>query len=100
MKINLDKCLIGLDGQEIKNSKMSQQVATIIGNSNKGNAIKLFDQALSLYKTGEVELDDVDYKAIYELIEHTDVFTNLCKGQVLKELISQKEKKYAKAVQN
>lgn len=95
IKINLNKPFLNIDGEVLKNgetdSNMGKSVGNYLAQTNKGNAIKLFALAIDFHKTGEVEVDEADFKTIRDMVETNDGFANLAKAQVLKEMDDAKD---------
>jgi hypothetical protein len=86
MKIQLNKNLIGLDGQEIENSHMGKLVASTLAGTNKGDAAKFWHWSTKFYAGEEVELDPSDLETLKNFIKESEQLTNLSKAQILQQL--------------
>ena len=94
MKLDLNKPILDLEGNPIKNGNevltIGKQIASALVGSNKGEALKFYDWAVKLYKGEALEVDKSDLKKITEFVETNEQFTNLLKAQAL-ELLDIKE---------
>lgn len=89
-KIDLNKPLLGLDGTEIPDETIGKNVARALVSTGKGDAIKCFTWASSLFKGETISLDESDISSLKQMIKDSEVITNLVKGQAL--LIIEKAK--------
>lgn len=87
MKINLNKNLNGLDGQEIQDSNIGKIVAAALASSSQGDALKLMTWATKLYNGEELDLDPSDLITFKEFINSNQNFTVLLKAQALEVLL-------------
>ncbi len=85
-KVNLNVCLLDLDGKEIETGNMGKLLGSAMAASNKGDALKNWSIAQRLYSGEEVELDPADLKMVEEFVKANDGFTNLAKAQILSRL--------------
>lgn len=96
MKLDFSKPFLLIDGTEAKNPDGSVVVLkTVLANNlvsktGKDNIIKIFDWALTVQKTGFLELDKADQTTLRELIEKDEHLTYLGKGRLL-EILDQRE---------
>ena len=86
MKVQLNKNLLGLDGQEIENSHMGKLVASTLAGTNKGDAAKFWHWSTKFYAGEEVELDPSDLETLKNFIKESEQLTNLSKAQILQQL--------------
>jgi len=86
MELDLNFNFKTLDGSEMENdaAHAGKALASALSQSNKGNSIKLFDWAITLWNKKPIELDDVDKEVLKAFIESNETFTNLGKAQLLK----------------
>lgn len=84
---DLSANLTDLTGAEIPDSIMGKVLANQLAATTKLNAIKAMTWALSLFKDGTIEIDDVDKKELVGFIngEHCQL-TNIAKFPILKAL--------------
>lgn len=87
MKINLNKNLNGLDGQEIKDTNIGKIVANALASSSQGDALKLMTWATKLYNGEQLDLDPSDLITFKEFVNSNQNFNLLLKAQVLETLI-------------
>lgn len=102
MRLNLDIQPLGLDNKEIPGPSLGRLVASVFSQATKGDAIKLFDWARTLYHARELELDNSDTELFKNLINESEMITNLTKAQVLQIIIDTKEesKKNKESIEN
>ena len=86
MKLNLNKSVIGLDGQEIEGTNLGKVVAQVIAQDNKGDAVKKWYWATKLYGGEEIDLSPDDHEAFKEMIKTNEALTVMAKAQILAEL--------------
>ena len=91
MIINLNKKFKSLKGEEIEGATLGQILAGKLAETNEGDAIKYYDWALKLHNNEEINIDNSDYRKLYDFVKDSKALTNLAKAQVLKGLESQKE---------
>ena len=82
-KINLDFPLKTLSGQDITGTTAGQVLANAISQSNKGQAIKLWDWALKAHNGQMLELDKADTDLLKSIVESNEVLSILSKAQIL-----------------
>lgn len=94
MKLNLNYQINDLTGKEIlgDSANASKALAGALANANKGNAIKLFDWALKLWKCEEFEIDKTDKEFLEAFIETCETLTILAKASLLNSIKQQYEK--------
>ena len=83
MKLDFNFDLKGLDGEAIEGVNAGILLATNMAGSNKGNALKMWEWAVTLHKKEIIDLDTVDQGSLKSFIEDHDQFTNLAKAQLL-----------------
>jgi len=99
MKINLDKFFNDLDGNAvIENGQptlLGKEFAKhLVMDSHKDsglNALDVFETALKLNKGEEIDLKKGEQELYQKWIKNCATMTAILKGQILQELISQKE---------
>jgi hypothetical protein len=82
--VNLDFPINDLDGREVGNA--GTLMASILMSETKGDAIKLFDWAMSFHKKQDVSMDASDFSKFKGMLSENDKITVLAKGQILKYL--------------
>lgn len=91
MKLNLTKSFTDLDGKESE-TNMGKVLANMLASAQKGDAIKFYDWAISLFRTGVIEIDESDKKTLEKFVTASGASMAI-QGQLLKVLDSTKEKK-------
>lgn len=86
MKVQLNKNLLGLDGQEIENSHIGKIVASTLAGANKGDAAKFWHWSTKFYAGEELELDPSDLETLRNFIKDSEQLTILSKAQILQQL--------------
>jgi len=96
MKIKTHTTIKTLDGKDIKDVDKSftigQALSEIIISSKIGGKMKCFSLAQKFYNDEEVNLDQADIVLVKNLVESTDLYTNLVTGQILVILSEDSEK--------
>lgn len=87
------------DGIKATNEKLSKTLATMLKASQEGDALKLLDWAIELYKVGKVEVDESDFDWLTNFIKNHKQSWALVRGQLLRAFNEAKEesKQTAKA---
>lgn len=83
MKIDLNKNVIDLDGNQIEGANMGKIVAQFLVNESKGDALKFWDWALKLNKGEVLDLDMSDQETFKSLIKDTEKLPIITKAQIL-----------------
>jgi hypothetical protein len=83
MKLNFNFNLVNLDGEELKDANAGKVLANALIQQTKGDAIKIWEIALSLNKGDIVDLDSSDQELIKNFIKETDTLNVIAKGQLL-----------------
>lgn len=99
-KINLKKTVLGLDDKTpIKDSFgkdviISVQLSNVFAleNIKTIEPIKSADWAISLYKTGYLEIDDTDLEKLINFVKSYDKFMPIFKKRIIDELKKENEK--------
>ena len=86
MKIDLNKNVIDLDGNQIEGANMGKIVAQFLVNESKGDALKFWDWALRLNKGEVLDLDMSDQETFKSLIKDTEKLPIITKAQILEAL--------------
>jgi len=82
-KINLNKAIKDLDGNDIEGSNLGKLVAQMLVTSSKGDALKFMAWALKLHAGEILELDPSDKETLKNFIKDHDQLTILSKAQML-----------------
>jgi len=85
MKLNLDKNLLNLKGQPLK-EKLSDILANILAMSNVGKPAKMITWAVNLTNHGEIDIKDSDISFLISVIENSPHTINLAKAQLIDEI--------------
>lgn len=94
MKLNFNFKIKSLDGKEIPNSDSANKLlANVLSQMNKGNSIKMYDWALKLWNSGELEIDDTDSHILEGIIDSTEFLTVLSKVPMMNEIKKKRESK-------
>jgi len=86
MKLNFNFDLLGLDEQPIEGANAGKLLANALAQGSKGDALKLWDWAVSLNKGEVLDLDSSDQETIKNFIKDSEGFTILAKAQLLQVL--------------
>lgn len=82
-KVNLNKSIKDLDGNEIEGSNLGKLVAQMLVTSSKGDALKYMAWALKLHAGEPLELDPSDHETLRNFVKDHDQLTILSKAQML-----------------
>lgn len=87
MKLNLDKPLLGLDGEPVLEPngtpvKMNLMVANVLARSKSDDPVKMLSFAIGLFKEGEIEIDLSDLDKLKDQLSKSEL-TDLARGQIL-----------------
>lgn len=85
MKLNFNKPIFDIKGQEIPNTNMGELLANMIAQGKGSNPIKIWELAKNIYAGKELELDTSDANLIKGLIETCENFPVMTKAQMLLE---------------
>ena len=87
IKLSLNLPVNDLAGKPIEGAAtLSQLLSQTIAAENLNPAIKWLDWAMTLFKTGEIQVDASDFDLLYKQVEKFDKLTVLAKGQLLQAL--------------
>lgn len=89
LTINLDVSLKRASGDEVEDSNMAKIVSNQLVSLTKGEPLKYWLWAQSLWKKGTVQLDKPDFVKLQEVVESSDSLTILAKAQILERLEEQ-----------
>jgi len=81
------------DGKDIQDAQAGKLLANALSFLNKGNSIKLYDWALSIWKGKTLEIDSTDCEMLCAIIESSENLTVLSKAQILNYIKSMTNKK-------
>jgi hypothetical protein len=81
-KLNLNFAITDLDGNEL--AKANKLMAASLMGEKNGDAVKYFDWAMTLNKSGIIEVDESDFNKIKEIVDKTEAITIIVKAQILK----------------
>lgn len=96
MKLDFNAPLLNLKGEVVKNPNgsdtlLNELLATaLITTTGKEDIVRIFDWALTLQKTGVLQLSRTDQSQLKGLIENSDSLYILSKGRLL-EILDHKE---------
>jgi hypothetical protein len=79
-----------LDGKDIQEAKASELLGVALINDKGGDAVKLFDWAVTLRKEAIIIVDDSDFTKIKDIVENSEQLPIITKAQLLKYFISVK----------
>lgn len=85
MKINLNKNVVGLDGQEIQDSNIGKILANVLVSGSNPNHQKITYWAIKLYDGEELDLDPSDVLIFEELVNNSNL-TNLVKTRIIESI--------------
>lgn len=85
MKINLNKNVVGLDGQEIQDSNIGKLLANILVSGSNQNHQKITYWAVKLYGGEQLDLDPSD-GLIFEELVNNSILTNLVKTRIIESI--------------
>lgn len=85
MKLNLDKQLLDLKGQPMK-EKLSDILANILATATVGKPAQMITWAVNLTNNGEIEISKQDAEFISKVVENSQNYINLAKAQILDEI--------------
>jgi hypothetical protein len=83
MKLDFNFNLVNLDGEELKDANAGKVLANALIQQTKGDAVKIWEIALSLNKGDIVDLDSSDQELIKNFIKETELINIIAKGQLL-----------------
>jgi len=88
MKLKFDFQIQSLDGKafEGEENNASSILANALSRSNKGNAIKLWDWAMKIYKKEVLDIPVTDVEVLKALIEENQTLPVITKAQLLKHI--------------
>lgn len=96
--INLDRPVMDLsDGEDAiagmkpTTEKLSKTLGTMLKADPNGDALKFLGWAMDLYQKGRLEVDESDFKVLYEFVERNKQAWALVKGQLLRAFTEAKE---------
>lgn len=87
MQVDLNFDLVGLDGTT-KIAVAGELVAGVLASQAKGDAIKLFDWAMSFHRKEVVTMDASDLIKLKEIVSNAENITILAKAPILRYLAS------------
>lgn len=85
MKVNLNKNVVDLSGQEIQDSNIGKILANVLANGSNSNHQKITYWATRLYNGDELDLDPSDGLVFEELVNNSNL-TNLVKTRVIESI--------------
>lgn len=87
-KVDLNFQIKDLDGNDI--GLANKAFANTLMAEKSGDAVKLFDWAMTLNKSGIIEVDESDFNKIKDIIEKSETLFIIAKAQLLKYLLTVK----------
>lgn len=85
MKINLNKNIAGLDGQEVQGVNMGKMLANVLAGGSNVNHQKITYWAIKLYDGEVLDLDPSDGLIFEELVNNSNL-TNLVKTRIFESI--------------
>lgn len=86
-KLDLQKSLLDLEGKEMDDKvTLAKLLASRLFGSAKGDPIKYYDWAISLYTDGIIEVDKTDLEHLIEFVKNNDTMLVGWKAQIIKVL--------------
>lgn len=89
MKIDFNFHIKNLDGKDILDAHCGQVLANYLQSLNKGNSLKLWDWAQTVWKKKPLEIDKTDCDILKELIESSDLPV-ITKAQIIEAISKSK----------
>lgn len=83
MKLDFNFSLLDLDGKEIENANAGKLLANTLIQQSKGDAVKLWEWALSLNKGDILDLDSSDQETLKNFVKDSENFAIIAKAQLL-----------------
>lgn len=87
MTLDLNKEILALDSTPLLDNEKPLTMAVFISKllvaDTKGDSIKVYDWALTLYSGKPIEVDKSDLKTIRDFVEGHPMITNLAKAQII-----------------
>lgn len=91
MKLDFSGCFKNLDGTDMVQDgefiMLKKVLGNVLGNAINGDPVKLYDWALKLYKTGELDIDRSDWATLKKFVIDTEKLANILKAQLLERFI-------------
>lgn len=92
MIIDLNVALVGLDGVAAEDgAALGKYLGVALVQSTKGDPIKMYSWAQTLFKGEPINVDKSDRKTLEEFIKDHDSLTNLAKAQMLEIIYAAKD---------
>jgi len=85
--IDLNKPFTDTDGNALAEANQNKFLAKLLAASPAGDALKQWDWAITLSKSGVLELDESDFQALEKFVKECKDATTLAKAQLLQALI-------------
>jgi hypothetical protein len=92
MKLNLNVAIKDLNDEAIPETNLGKFIASQLSQSNKGDALKLFEWALKLNKGEEIDIDSSDQELLKGFVNTSETMTNIVKYRFLECLKDKKSK--------
>lgn len=84
IEIDLNKQILGLDGQPMTNAdSLGKLLAGRLAFTSKGPHLKFYDWAMTLYKGDVLKIDKSDFGELKQFITTDEGLVNLTKVQIL-----------------
>ncbi len=90
MKLRFNKPMLDLNDESIPGETLGQRLSGFLAGATKGDAIKMFEWARTLYKNEVLDLDTSDQKKLNAFISEHEGISNILKAQCL-EVMDKKE---------
>jgi uncharacterized protein YecA (UPF0149 family) len=92
MKLNFNRALVDLDGNNIPASNLGKLLAQLMASQTKGDPFKFWEWSMAMHKGEVIDLDTSDQKTLQEFIKSNEQLTILAKAQAL-QIFEEKEEK-------
>lgn len=88
MKLNFDFQIKALDGKEFKGdeSNAAKILGSMLSALNKGNSMKLWDWAQTIWNKKDLEIDKTDSEVLKALIENSESLPVITKAQLIERI--------------
>lgn len=87
IEINLSSHALDINGNVLnKDITMGESLANVLVGGTKGEALKFYDWAISLAKTGKITVDEHDFKKIKLFVEESENIFIILKAQLIRKL--------------
>lgn len=86
LTLDLTSPRLDLDGVPIADCTLARDLSEMLAGTNSPNAMRCYEWAVALRKTGSLQLDTTARDELRKFIEQSPLGSNLIKGQLLLKL--------------